>query len=89
MKKPCAKKPLPAQFPAGVYRHHKGNFYLVLGVAKHSETEEVCVVYTRLYARDSFPLWVRPLEMFTNRVTLKNGNKVKRFTYVGLSEPKA
>ena len=33
----------------GVYQHYKGNKYLVLGVAKHSETLEDLVVYVSLY----------------------------------------
>ena len=31
--------------PAGRYRHYKGNDYTVIGVARHSETEEELVVY--------------------------------------------
>lgn len=50
----------------GVYRHFKGNKYEVLGVAKHSETEEPLVVYRALYGEGG--LWVRPLEMFVGRV---------------------
>jgi len=30
---------------AGRYRHYKGNEYIVLGVARHSETKEELVVY--------------------------------------------
>ena len=29
----------------GRYRHYKGGEYTVLGVARHSETEELVVVY--------------------------------------------
>ncbi|MGE5449875.1 MAG: DUF1653 domain-containing protein [Methanomassiliicoccales archaeon] len=47
------------------YRHFKGNEYLVLYLAKHSETEEDMVVYQALYgARD---IWVRPLTMFLDQ----------------------
>ena len=33
----------------GRYRHYKGHEYEVLGVARHSETEEEYVVYRALY----------------------------------------
>ena len=33
----------------GKYQHYKGNFYEVIGVAKHSETEEDLVVYRARY----------------------------------------
>lgn len=46
----------------GVYRHFKGNYYYVEGVARHSETGEAYVVYRALYGDRG--LWVRPLEMF-------------------------
>jgi len=69
--------------PGGVYRHYKGESYLVLGVARHSETEEAMVVYVRLYARRGCPFWVRPLKNFTEKVSGPNGRCVKRFTQVG------
>ena len=50
----------------GTYRHYKGNTYQVLGVAKHSETEEPLVVYKALYGECG--LWVRPLDMFREQV---------------------
>lgn len=48
------------QYPVrpGRYRHFKGNEYQVLGVARHSETEEEMVVYRALYGEGG--LWVRP-----------------------------
>jgi hypothetical protein len=57
--------PLPTMTP-GAYRHFKGNFYWVYGVARHSETDEPMVVYRALYG--SRELWVRPYAMFTSPV---------------------
>ena len=52
------------QYPVrpGRYRHFKGNEYQVLGVARHSETEEEMVVYRALYGEGG--LWVRPAAMW-------------------------
>lgn len=62
--------------PSGRYRHYKGNFYEVIGIARHSETEEELVVYRKLYGDHS--LWVRPLGMFRENV-LVAGCSVPRF----------
>ena len=68
-----------------MYKHFKGGYYQVLGVAKHSETLEEFVVYIHLGA-DSFGrtngLWVRPMSMFMEMVTVGN-KKVPRFGYIG------
>ena len=45
-----------------VYRHFKGDYYLVEAVARDSETEQPVVIYRKLYADGG--LWVRPLSMF-------------------------
>jgi hypothetical protein len=51
----------------GRYRHYKkGHEYEVLGVARHSETEEEFVVYRALY--DKRGLWIRPTTMFLETV---------------------
>jgi len=60
----------------GRYRHYKGGDYQVIGTARHSETDELLVVYRCLYDNDS--LWVRPLDMFMETV-LVNGREVPRF----------
>lgn len=63
----------------GRYRHYKGKDYIVLGVARHSETEEQLVVYRTDYgAKD---LWVRPLSMFTEVIEV-DGQQIERFGYV-------
>jgi hypothetical protein len=64
----------------GRYRHFKGREYEVIGVARHSETEELLVVYRPLY--DPGSLWVRPLHMFTEEVE-RDGVRQPRFSYVG------
>ena len=60
----------------GRYRHYKGNEYEVIGVAKHSETEETFVVYRALYGERG--LWVRPLAMFLETVIVE-GSPRPRF----------
>ena len=50
----------------GIYRHFKGNYYLVEELARDSETDEELVVYRKLYGDGS--LWVRPLAMFCSEV---------------------
>lgn len=66
----------------GVYRHYKGNQYEVIGIAKHSETLEKLVVYKALYQKDGENLWVRPLAMFSEDVTIE-GKTIPRFSYLG------
>ena len=63
----------------GRYRHYKGNDYQVIGLATHSETEEVLVVYDPLYGDRA--LWVRPLTMFTETVE-KDGQVIPRFAWI-------
>ncbi len=63
----------------GRYRHFKGKYYEVLGVARHSETMEEYVVYRALYGERG--LWVRPLSMFTQMVE-RDGKLQPRFAYV-------
>lgn len=64
----------------GRYRHFKGKEYEVLGVARHSETEEELVVYRALYG--DFGLWVRPVSMWSETVE-RDGKTFRRFTYIG------
>ena len=64
----------------GRYRHFKGKEYEVLGVARHSETDEELVVYRALYG--DFGLWVRPVSMWNETVD-RDGKTFRRFTYIG------
>ncbi|MBQ7335872.1 MAG: DUF1653 domain-containing protein [Clostridia bacterium] len=71
-------KPLQSDI-SGVYRHYKGGMYRVLGVARHSETLEVMVVYEPLDG--STGLWVRPASMWNEMVTV-DGQEQPRFARV-------
>ena len=64
----------------GRYRHFKGKEYEVLGIARHSETEEELVVYRALYG--DFSLWVRPVSMW-NETVERDGKTFRRLTYIG------
>jgi hypothetical protein len=64
----------------GRYRHFKGNEYMVLYVARHSETLEPMVVYQALYGERG--VWVRPASMW-NETVERDGVIVKRFSFVG------
>ena len=50
----------------GIYKHFKGDLYLVVDIAKHSETKEDYVVYRSLY--ENGDLWIRPMKMFLSEV---------------------
>jgi hypothetical protein len=66
--------------PTGRYRHYKGKEYTVIGVARHSETDEEVVVYRQEYGDHS--LWVRPKAMFMEMVEV-TGQSLPRFQYLG------
>ncbi len=63
----------------GRYRHYKGREYTVLGVARHSETEEELVVYRQEYGSRAW--WVRPKAMFLEQVEVE-GRQVDRFEFL-------
>jgi len=64
----------------GRYRHFKGREYQVLHLAKHSETQEIMVVYQALYGERE--IWVRPASMW-NETVEQDGRIQKRFTQIG------
>lgn len=63
----------------GKYQHYKGNYYKVIGVAKHSETLKELVIYQALYGDNE--LWARPKEMFLDKVSVE-GIEKDRFKYI-------
>ena len=69
-----------SEIKCGRYRHFKGGEYEVLHIARHSESEELLVVYRALYGKGE--VWVRPLSMW-NDVVEYNGERLLRFTYIG------
>lgn len=72
-----------SDLPTGRYRHYKNKDYTVLGVARHSETEEELVVYRQEYGDRG--LWVRPKQMFLETVEV-DGKTVPRFRFIGDDE---
>ena len=50
----------------GIYRHFKGDYYIVEDIAIDSETKEKFVVYRGLYGENL--LYIRPVEMFLSEV---------------------
>lgn len=59
----------------GLYRHFKGGIYEVIGLARHSETEDYFVLYRNSHGN----YWIRPYEMFIEFVIHEN-KQVQRFT---------
>jgi len=64
----------------GIYEHYKGNKYEVIDTLRHSETEELMVLYRALYGDEG--LWARPYTMFFETIII-NDKEVPRFKYIG------
>lgn len=72
------------ELKAGIYKHYKGGLYLILGVARHSESNEKLVAYVPLSVKDGPRITVRPYDMFFEKVTV-GGVVQPRFDYQGES----
>ena len=72
--------PLPADAPhtGEIYRHYKGDLYVVFEVALHSSDEWV-VIYQAQYPDPAAKFFTRPVREW-GEVVEWQGQKVKRFT---------
>ena len=55
-----------------IFRHFKGDYYLMIDLVKHSETQETLVLYRALYG--NCDLFVRPYKMFIEEVPKEKEN---------------
>lgn len=85
--KPEALPQIRSSLKSGVYKHYKGGFYRLVGIARHENTEEEMAVYcsiSRGLENGEGPLWVRPVAQFTEEVEYR-GKTTTRFIYVSAS----
>ena len=59
-----------------IFRHFKGDLYLVEDFVKHSETQETMVLYRALYGDTE--LYIRPYDMFASEVDHEKYPDVKQ-----------
>ena len=79
---------------SGIYEYYKSTpefrrYYQVLGVGRHTETDELLVFYIPLYylSEHTGPkLQARPLDMFIEDIE-HNGKTMPRFAYLGIEIP--
>jgi hypothetical protein len=63
----------------GLYKHYKGQYYQVVGVARHEVTHKPLVIYQAHYG--DFALWARDLEVFESMVEI-DGTTIPRFEFI-------
>ena len=61
-----------------IYRHYKGNIYIVIGIGTHTETNDKMVVYSPINDRNI--VWIRPYSMWSE--TIDKNKEIKRFELV-------
>jgi len=59
-----------------VYKHFKGDLYLVEDIVTHSETDEKMVLYRQLYGDGK--RFVRPYDLFTSEVDHEKYPSIKQ-----------
>lgn len=67
-----------------IYRHYKGDYYIVRAIATHSETGEQMVIYQALYGDGE--LWARPLTLFMDKIDHAKHPDVKQENRFELQE---
>ena len=69
-----------------IFRHFKGDLYLVEGVVTHSESGEKMVLYRALYGECG--QFVRPYDMFLEEVPEEKENPTgQKLSLIHISEP--
>lgn len=63
----------------GTYQHYKGHRYRVHAIARHSEQDELLVVYEALYPNPASRFFVRPITSFTEPVRWPDDSLAPRF----------
>ena len=77
------------EYKGKIFRHFKGDLYYLLDFAKHSETEELLVIYKALYGECT--LSARPYKMFNEEVPKDKINPTGqryRFEYIEVESVK-
>lgn len=69
----------------GIYKHFKGGYVMVLFTAKHSDRDEIEVVYKGL---NNGKYYARPVNSFVEMVENESGESVPRFSLATKEEAK-